>query len=416
MKICVLGAGVVGVSTAYALARQGHEVCVIEKGSAVASGASHANGAQLSYSYVDPFARPNIINKLPGYLLGTDPAIQFGLSFQITYLKWGLSFLRNCSATRFEKNKSERLTLAQISQNAMALYEQDLPKGALTRTGMGKLVLAQTPEENSRMAARKGSAEALARGQEYLTAEACLNVEPNLRDWTGEFFGGTYSPNDNALDPMTYCDVLEKACKEAFNVLFNFDHKIQRIVRNASLGFFIETDKETFQCEKVIVCLGNDPNKLLKPLGVKVPIQRMQGYSLTLPTSARSPKTSVTDLKHKIVFANLGDKMRIAGFLDTNLSVEKSGQRGEQLLNVARAQWPDAADYNGPVSHWTHYRPMTPSGVPIIGETHVAGLYLNAGHGALGYTFASGSAMKIATEIGHAQANSIETETHHGIL
>lgn len=413
MKICVLGAGVIGVSTAYALARLGHEIIVIDKGKDVASGASHGNGAQLSYSYIDPFSGPSVLKKLPGYLFGTDPAIQLGLSVKLDYLRWGLSFLRNCSHVNFKNNQKSRLTLAHLSHEAMNAYERDLPSGSLTRTGTGKIVLAQTEAENVLMASRNGSDEALERNQKYLSAQECLEVEPGLKGWKGEFFGGTYSANDNALDPITYCKVLQKVCKNSFKVKFYFDQDIQRIDQASNSEFKIETDIETHICNKVIVCLGNDPNTLLKPLGLKVPIYPMQGYSLTLPVSDQSPKTSVTDIKNKTVFANLGDKMRIAGFLDANLRPEKSKARGKQLLDLARQQWPTAADYEGPIVHWTHYRPMTPSGVPIIGETKISGLYLNAGHGSLGYTFAAGSAMQIADKIGHAQKNSIEQEPDH---
>lgn len=413
MKICVLGAGVIGISTAYALARMGHEVLVVEKGSDVATGASHANGAQLSYSYIDPFPGPSVLKKLPGYLLGTDPAIQFGLSLKPDYLRWGLSFLQNCSQANFNDNQKARLTLANLSKEAMSTYERDLPKGALSRTGTGKLVLAQTEAESVSMATREVADQAVKRNQTYLSASECLEVEPGLTGWQGELFGGTYSSTDNALDPVTYCKALQQACKNTFKVSFHFNQNIRRIDRVSNSKFNIETDVETHDCEKVVVCLGNNPNSLLKPLGLKVPIYPMQGYSLTLPLTEGSPKTSVTDLKNKIVFANLGKKIRIAGFLDANLRPEKSKARGEQLLKLARQRWPTAADYDGPVSHWTHYRPMTPSGVPVIGDTNVPGLYLNAGHGSLGYTFAAGSAMQIAEKIGHAQKNSIEQETNH---
>lgn len=413
LKICVLGAGVVGISTAFALSRRGHEVLVVEKGSEVATGASHANGAQLSYSYVDPFPGPDILKKLPGYLLGTDLAIQLGLSLKPDYLRWGLSFLQNCSQANFNSNRKARLALANLSREAISTYERDLPKGALSRTGTGKLVLAQTEAENVSMETREGSYEAFERNQTYLSASECSEIEPALEGWQGKLFGGTYSASDNALDPVTYCKVLQKACEDNFKVRFNFNQVIQKIDRVSNSKFNIETNVETHECERVVVCLGNDPNVLLKPLGLKVPIYPMQGYSLTLPVSDQSPKTSVTDIKNKIVFANLGDQMRIAGFLDANLGPEKSKARGKQLLDLARQQWPTAANYEGPIVHWTHYRPMTPSGVPVIGETNISGLYLNAGHGSLGYTFAAGSAMKIADEIGHAQKNFIGQESDH---
>lgn len=415
MKICVLGAGVIGVSTAYALARLEHDVVVIDKGADVASGASHANGAQLSYSHVDPFAGPDILRKLPGYLLGTDPAIQFGLSLRPDYLKWGLSFLRNCNAARFKENQHARRNLARLSREAIKSFERDLPEGALRRTGHGKLVLGQTPSESGAMRNRAESGECIEHDQKYLTAEQCLEIEPALSDWAGRLCGGLYSPNDNALDPVTYCKVLREASEHDFGVKFHFNQNVQSIVENSRTGFTIETSVQEHGCEKVIVCLGNNPNPLLKPLGLSVPVYPMQGYSLTARATEKAPTTSVTDLKNKIVIANLGAHVRIAGFVDANQSPAKAETRQAQLLETAKRYWPKAADYEGPLSQWTHYRPMTPSGVPVIQQTRIKGLYLNAGHGSLGYTFAAGSAMKIATEIGHALKNtslSIEGPTH----
>ncbi|MEP3890633.1 MAG: FAD-dependent oxidoreductase [Hellea sp.] len=408
MKICVLGAGVVGVSTAYALARLGHEVIVIDKAKEVAAGASHANGAQLSYSHVDPFSGPDAIKKLPGYLLGTDPAIQLGLSLKPDYLKWGLSFLRNCNAARFKENKKARLTLARLSREAITAFERDLPENALRRTGQGKLVIAQTQSDNDAMMQREGSDGFVEHGQRYLTAAECREVEPALAGWQGALLGGIYSPHDNALDPVTYCKVLRKACEDKFGVKFNFRQTIQNIETTSARNFGVRTNIEMHDCDKVIVCLGNNPNPLLKPFGVKVPIYPMQGYSLTAPLSTQSPTTSITDLKNKLVFANLGSHMRIAGFVDANQSVKKIKARGELLLDIAKQHWPIAANFEGPITHWTHYRPMTPSGVPVIGESKVQGLYLNAGHGSLGYTFAAGSAMQIASAIGHAHKNTVK--------
>lgn len=406
MKICILGAGVIGVSTAFALARQGHDLIVIDKGSDVAEGASHANGAQLSYSYVDPFAGPDIVKKLPAYLLGTDPAIQLGVSFKPDYLKWGVSFLRNCTKSQFAKNQHARRTLARQSQEAMTSFECDLPQNTLCRTGHGKLVLAQTQAEADRMLAREKSGAFLEHNQTYLTPSKCLEIEPSLQEWKGPLRGGTYAPNDNALNPVTYCRVLKKACQDRFGVKFYFNETAQKIQPTQNSKFVVLTKTKEIECDKLIICLGNYPNPILKPLGISVPIYPMQGYSVTVPVSRQSPKTSITDLKNKTVFANLGTHIRIAGFLDANQNPKNTQKRSQKLLNIAQNIWPNAANYNGPIQHWTHYRPMTPSGVPIIGETKIPGLYLNVGHGSLGYTFAAGSAMKLANSIGHIQKNS----------
>lgn len=404
MKICVLGAGVIGVSTAYALARLGHDIVVIDKGSEAASGASHANGAQLSYSYVEPFAGPETLKKLPGYLISCDPAVRLGLSLKPAYLKWGLGFLRNCNRAAAQRNFQARIAMSEASIEALNGFEQDLP-GAMKRTGHGKIVIAHTARQGEAMQASKTHESLKKQGLRYISAEECLNVEPALSSLTNPIFGGLYSPNDNALDPITYCKALSRACQDSYNVEFKFNETILKIAQNADSGFRVITNMQRHICDRLVVCLGNDLNPILKPLGVNVPVYPMQGYSLTLPVCEESPSVSITDLKNKIVFANLGTHMRIAGFLDANQNSKKTQDRIDQLLNVAKAQWPNAADYKGPIKRWTHFRPMTPSGVPVVSESQVSGLYLNAGHGSLGYTFAPGSAMKIAGAIGHAHKN-----------
>jgi D-amino-acid dehydrogenase len=394
MKIAVLGAGVIGVSTAYALARIGHEVVVIDRAADVAQGASFANGAQLSYSHTDPLASPSTLRKLPSYLLGADKAMQLRFSARLYYLSWGLSFLGNCFPGKFEKNRQARRDLSKASESAFKKLELDLEE-SFKPTGQGKLVVAQTQSELRSMQ----------RQDSFVSYERCLEIEPQLKSWAGDILGGLYAPNDYALDTVTYCQVLKRAAEETFGVKFYFDETVERL--NSADGQLSEviTNRQSHTVDKVIVCLGSAPNRLLKPYGIKVPIYPIRGYSLTLPALKTSPKVSVTNLKNKIVYANLGNRMRIAGLVDVNQKSQNIEDRIVYLSKIARQRWPDAADFDGQIETWSDARPMVPSGVPIIGKTHLKGLYLNLGHGSLGYTFAAGSAMKIASLIGHTQKN-----------
>jgi len=394
MKICVLGAGVIGVSTAYALGRLGHEVIVIDKAVDVARGASFANGAQLSYSYTDPLASPSTFRKLPGYLLGADKAMELRFVSRVDYISWGFSFLKNCRPHNFDKNREQRRNLSMASEAALESFELDLKK-KFKPTGQGKLVLAQTQSEFKSMR----------RQENFVSYHRCLEIEPALKSWAGSILGGLYAPDDYALDTITYCQVLKRAAEEKFGAKFFFNESVHELSPEKDQLWEIVTNCQSHRADKVVVCLGNAPNSLLKPYGVKVPIYPIQGYSLTLPIAEISPTVSVTDLKNKVVYANLGDHMRIAGLVDVNQKPENIEYRLNYLTEIARKTWPDAADFEGPIETWSEARPMVPSGVPIIGETQVEGLYLNLGHGSLGYTFAAGSAMKIASFIGHAQKN-----------
>lgn len=393
MKICVLGAGVVGVSTAFALSRLGHTVEVIERADTVASGASHANGAQLSWSHTDPLASPAIIGKLPGYLLGLDPAMRIYPSLNPQFLKWGLSFLSHCRSGKFQTGRQERHILAEESRQALASFEREWSGDALPRTGAGKIVLAQTRKQQLIMQA----------SDNYRTADECHEIEPALASWSGPHFGGLYAPDDCAVNTVYFCERLKEVAETEFEVTYRFGETVQFLSTRQDGVTGVVTNKHQTDCDAVVVCLGNQTNDLLRPLGLSLPICAVRGYSVTLPAKAAAPKASVTDLTHKIVFANLGEQVRIAGFADINAPQRRTPQRIETLINIARTCWPDIADYDAEPSPWSGARPMTPSGIPIIGKTSINGLFLNAGHGSLGYTFAAGSAMRIAEHIGGLQ-------------
>lgn len=395
MKICVLGTGVIGVSTAYMLGRMGHEVIVIDKGLSVATGASEANGAQLSYSYVDPFATPGALRKLPAYLRGLDPGIRLGLSLNPLFIKWGIEFLNQCRQSRFERNLKARTDLAQLSKKTLALIADELPLKTLQSSGIGKLVLAHSKAECDHMRSTAATRSDI----EFVSFEECQRIEPMLTTWASPIHGGLYAKDDRALDTVEYCNALKKSAEEKYGVVFRFGEKVERIETQNGQMKSVSTSQAQRQCDAAIVCLGNEASSVLKPLGIKTTLYPMQGYSVTLPAFKSSAKTSVTDLSNKIVYANLGSKIRIAGFLDANQSAAKAKTRGQELLRIARQQWPDIADYDNPLQTWTHYRPMVPSGVPTIGPTKIDGVYLNVGHGSLGYTFAAGSASIIAKSI-----------------
>jgi len=400
MKICVLGAGVIGVSTAYALARLGHKVRIIDRASDVAMGASYANGAQLSYSYVDPLASPATFRKLPNYLIGRDKALQLKFKANIDYFRWGASFLWQCSGRNFAFNRAQRQNLSQLSFDALQSFERDMAK-SFKPTGHGKLVLIQT----------RGEYEILKNDTTFISLKQCLEIEPRLQSWGESILGGIYAPGDKALDTITYCQVLKLAAEENFDVTYYFDEVIKSVAKEKH-GFKITTDKRVYDADKVIVCLGNEASDILKPFGISLPIYPVRGYSLTLRTKAKPPLLSVTDLKNKMLYANLGDRLRITGFADVNQREKNIENRLALLEALARKNWPDFADYNASIDKWSGCRPMMPSGVPVIGPSQIDGLYLNLGHGSLGYTFAAGSAVKIVEAIGHAKKTSILVERH----
>ncbi|PHR59939.1 MAG: hypothetical protein COA43_08205 [Robiginitomaculum sp.] len=414
MKIVVLGAGVIGVTTAYALGRLGHEVHVIDKADAVAAGASHANGAQISYSYADPFANPETFKKIPKYMLGRDKGIGLHFTKNLGYYMWGLRFLSNCTATKSANNLQLMLELARYSKAAMAKLATEIPCTSIQAVNAGKIILARTPNELIQLSKSASLKRSYGFDIETLDKNQCMEHEPMLASWRGEFCGGLFAPGDKVLDPLAFCMKMQTYSENKFGVKFHFNHNIVKLERNGGKITAVQTDKDMFSCDSAIVCLGAGVNKVLKTIGKRHPVYAMRGYSLTLPKGEHTPNISITDPLSKIVFTNLGDKIRIAGFLDANLPEKKIGSRGLALFETAKKLWPDAANYavNDAVNDdsgnhvWTGLRPMTPSGIPIVGASALKGLYYNIGHGSLGLTLAAGSAEKIAQIVGENAAQS----------
>ncbi len=409
MKIHVLGAGVIGVTTAYQLSRAGHEVVVFDKGSKEASGTSEKNGAQLSYSFVDPFASPGTLRDIPKYLLGLDPAIKFGFTLNPQFYRWGLNFLRNCTHRNFDRNFSKHIELAVQSKELVDRLVDELSIGDQI-TGQGKLVLTSSQKALEKLSSKLALKREAGMSLMALSKDDCLELMPSLQGWNSDIAGGIFSPDDLALDCSKFCGILRAFSEDIYGVEFRFEEDFQGLVHENGSLRGMSTNLSEYKCDMVVACLGNQTSILKEASGEIPNIYPMQGYSLTLPSTPETPKISVTDYSNKIVFANLGDKVRIAAYVDANRKEGSYLKRCNQLLAKARELWPNYADYSADPDFWTGYRPMTPSGVPFIGETKTKGLFINAGHGALGYTFAMASANKILEMIGGANRSRLAAE------
>ena len=417
MKIIVLGAGVIGVTTAYVLGRQGHEVIVVDKANSVASGASHANGGQLSYSYVDPFPNPGILKKLPGYMLGRDSGIKIGSALRLSYYRWGLQFLRHCTVTRAKSNMETMLVLAHRSAAAMQRLSSEIPDLMSDKNNQGKIILAKSSMdmkafENSAKIKREFGFDV-----EILDREDCIKKEPSLASWQGEFCGGAFAKGDGTINPLVLCGNLKKSSEQLFGVEYKFGHVVHSLTSRNNKITGVVTNHGSLDGDAVIMCAGIGANRLLKTIRQRCNIHPMRGYSLTLPRGVQTPKISITDPLHKLVFANFGDRVRIAGFLDANISESKIKARGKMLFETAKRLLPEAADYSADDNLWAGYRPMTPSGVPIVEASPLTGLFYNMGHGSLGLTLAAGSAEIIAELVGKSMQTSrpLELEKNHAM-
>jgi len=406
MKICVLGAGAIGVTTAYILARAGHKVTLIDKAPSEAQGTSQANGAQLSYSYVDPFASPETLRRLPKYFFGQEAGVKFGWSLSPAYISWGFNFLKNCSARAYEKNLKSRMDLSNQSRSVFMEIESQVSNNLLQATSVGKIVVTSKQKElDSLLNSAKNR---IANGSQLttLSANECIQKVPELSRRQSAVLGGVFCETDHALDSQSYCAALLSETGNA-DLTTMFNTEVTDLIIKSGKVVAVVTETGKIECDQVVACLGGQSNSTLSSFTGKLPIYPVQGYSLTLPATQHTPKCSVTDLDHKLVIANLGDKVRIAGFMDVNMNAVRSKMRAKELLDTARSEWPEIADYTADPNFWVGQRPMTPSGMPYIGKTKTNGLFINAGHGSLGYTFATGSAAKILDIIGPATSEVI---------
>ena len=395
MHVVVIGAGVIGVTSAYYLSRLGCQVTVVDRAADVADEASYGNAGQLSYSFTDALAKPEFVKKIPGLVAGFDSAYQVRLRPEL--VPWGMRFLSQCTKTRAAENTVAVLKRALRSEKLMQDLRDELGLDFSHHTA-GKLVLLGT--EADAEAARHTAALKEEHGckTEVLSAQAATDIEPALSDMQQDFVAAVYSEHDSVADSWAFCKGLKQVLDETGRVSFRLGAKVRRLVRDGSRVTAIELDDGRLSADAFVVCTGAWSGELLRPLGVDPHIYPVRGYSVTLPPGPSAPEVSVTILKRKIVFSRINGRVRIAGFADfLGFSEENDDNRIATLIEVARECAPLAADYEATEPEaWGGFRPMTPDGQPRVERSDLDGLYLNTGHGMLGWTLACASGHDVA--------------------
>ena len=398
MHVVVVGAGVIGVTTAYYLSEAGYDVTVIDGADEVADGASHANGGQLSYSFTDALAKPEFVAKIPSLIAGHDTGSQMRLAPNL--LPWAVRFLTQCTSGRAEENTIAVLKTAMRSARLLGDLSDAVPFDFSHRSA-GKLVLLASDEE-LRLAA-KSSALKNQYGSDtrILSVDETTRIEPALGNINDSFVGAVYSKSDEVADARLFTLHMKKWLQSESNVTFKLGHNVEHLNSERGKLRSVHTNGEDFSADAVVICTGAWSNRLLRPHGIDPHIYPVRGYSVTLPPGEDAPTVSVTALKQRIVFSRINGCMRIAGFADFNgFSTRDDASRIETMIDVAKHYAPMAADYTATERHqWGGFRPMTPNGQPRIGATHVNGLFLNTGHGMLGWTLACASGYDVTESI-----------------
>lgn len=393
-RILIIGAGIIGVTTAYAMARRGHDVTIVDRNDGPALGASHANGAQLSYAYADALASPALLRSLPRLIAGRDPLYKVRLSADPAFLRWGMAFVAASTAAAQRQSTLATLALALESQAAMAALLERHPIG-FDHQPAGKMHLYFTPEAMAAARATVAIKQAHGVEQQLLDADAARAIEPMLARVDG-LVGVVHSPGDSVGDPLLFARELLAVTQQAHGAKARFGVEIARIDPATTPASATTTAGERIEADLIVMTTGPQAVPLLAAIGINVPVLPMKGYSFTAPPGPNPPSTSLTDTKRKIVICRLGNRIRIAGIAEIGVkSADIDPVRMDALIGAARTAFPGAADYDRIEHRWAGLRPMTPRSVPIITQPR-AGLLLNIGHGMLGWTLAMGSAERAA--------------------
>lgn len=409
MHCIVLGAGVIGVTTAWYLAQAGHKVTVIERQPQAGMETSFANGGQISVCHAEPWANPKAPWKMLQWLGEEDAPLLFRLKLDWAQWRWGLRFLRECAPERARRNLQNlvRLGLFSRAQLQSLRAQTGIHYDELTRG-----ILHYYTDEAEFASAVSAAALMCETGLERMvkTAAECAEIEPALRHTRRPIVGGTYTASDESGDAMKFTQALAAKCVEA-GVVFRYDTQIERLLEagGAIEGVALRWQEgevsrsETLVADAYVVCMGSYSSLLMKQLGYALDVYPAKGYSATIPVrdGDDAPFVALTDDGCKIVFSRLGDRLRVAGTAEMNgYNLELNETRCQSLVERTREIFPYAGDFEA-AEFWTGLRPSTPSNLPCIGPVkQFSKLWLNAGHGTLGWTEACGS--------GHALADLID--------
>ena len=402
MKVLILGSGVIGVTSAYYLAQQGFDVTVIDRQPAVGLETSFANAGQISPGYSAPWAAPGVPLKAIKWLFQRHAPLALKADFTLWQLQWTLKLLQNCTAKRYDTNKERMVRLAEYSRDCIIELRKTTGIVYEGRTG-GTLQVFRTQKQLDAEAKDIAVLARLGVPFEHLDPDGCARAEPALALVKDKLLGGLRLPHDETGDCQLFTTNLAEKAK-ALGVKFRQDVKIECLItqNNQLDGVKITADKgpEILQADQYVVALGSYSRALMQGLGLQIPVYPVKGYSLTVPVinSAAAPISTVMDETYKVAITRFDDRIRVGGMAElAGFDLSLNPRRRETLEMVLSGLFPNGGDVTKS-QFWTGLRPMTPDGTPIIGQASEAynNVWLNTGHGTLGWTMACGSGQLLA--------------------
>ncbi|MCK1739423.1 D-amino acid dehydrogenase [Bradyrhizobium sp. 139] len=396
MKVLILGSGVIGVTSAYYVARAGHEVTVVDRQPEPALETSFANAGEVSPGYSSPWAGPGVPVKAVKWLLMKYGPLVIRPKLDPVMWVWLLKMLRNCTSARYAVNKSRMIPIAEYSRDCLRDLRRDIGIQYDERS-QGTLQLFRY------QAQLDGTAEDIAVLKQYgvpfevLSREGCIAVEPALAGVKEKFAGGLRLPQDETGDCHMFTQALAKHA-EALGVRFLFNTGIDRIVTDGARVSGVATSAGMLQADAYVLALGSWSSRLVAPLGISLPVYPVKGYSITVPIKDASgaPESTVMDESYKVAITRLGNRIRVGGTAEiSGFSAKLYDARRATLDHSLTDLFPRGGDLSK-ATFWSGLRPMTPDGPPVIGPTQYGNLHLNTGHGTLGWTMSCGSGRVLA--------------------
>ena len=397
MKVLVLGSGVVGVTTAYYLWRDGHEVTVLDRQSAPALETSYGNAGGLCPSFAGPWAAPGMLGKVLGQLFESEPPIRFRPKLDVRQWQWLARWVANCNKASFRRNKLCMQRVAHYSQACLKELAAQTLIDDFDFHSDGTLQLFRTEAEVEIGHLATKALTELGIPWRMLGATEIDAFEPALLQRRAKVAGALHLPADASGDSHKFSLALARYL-QARDVRFLFNTPIQAITHDAGAISGVQTPLQRLTADAYVVALGSEAPLLLRPLGIALPVYPVKGYSITVPMRADGPSigTALMDEHNKIMMSRLGVRLRVAGMAElTGYDLTLESAQRERLIRVVREYFPSGLAFDQ-VEFWAGLRPMTPDGPPILGKTHWPNLYLNSGHGSNGWTQSCGTSRIVA--------------------
>ncbi|MEH6566568.1 MAG: D-amino acid dehydrogenase [Halopseudomonas sp.] len=397
MQVLILGSGVIGITSAWYLAKAGHQVTVVDRQSGPALETSFGNAGMISPGYSAPWAAPGVPLKAVKWMLAKHAPLAIKPTRDPQQYRWMLQMLRNCTEARYAVNKERMMRLAEYSRDCLMALREDSGVDYEHRE-LGTLQLFRTQKQMDAAAKDIAVLERCGVPFELLDRAGCVRIEPGLAPSAHKIVGGLRLPNDETGDCHLFTTRLAAKAAE-LGVQFRFNCEIDELLSDGTqINGVRLANGETLRADRYVLALGSFSPKLARPLGMELPIYPVKGYSLTLPVTndAMAPVSTIMDETYKVAMTRFADRIRVGGMAElTGFDDNLSDKRRATLEMVISDLFPEGGAVSE-ATFWTGFRPMTPDGTPIIGASKLRNLYFNTGHGTLGWTMSCGSSQLLA--------------------